>query len=115
MGLLSPLASRSIAACRAVFATQLSRAAGLPLAVAGTMPVLTAKYPAPASTASVKMTPRKKLAIDLIYMLSLLKQGFGPVINSVLARANPCRSWAAHHEEPLSLSRKTSSFFIGYW
>src|SRR3981081_2130308 len=74
MGLLSPLASRSIAACSAVFATQLSRAAGLPSAAAGTKPVLTAKYPAPASTASVKMTPRKKLAIDLIYMLSLLKQ-----------------------------------------
>src|SRR6266446_8576588 len=34
--------------------------------------------------------------------------GFG----IVFASAKSCRSWPSHHEEPLSLSRKTSSFFI---
>src|SRR5215813_2619213 len=46
--------------------TQLSSAAGLLSAFAGTMPALTAKYPMPTSTTSVKIMPPRKLTIDFI-------------------------------------------------
>ena len=60
--------SRSSVASSAVFATQLSKAAGLLSAFAGTMPALTAKYPTPASTTSVKIMPPRKLTIDFIVL-----------------------------------------------
>src|ERR1700738_971322 len=68
MGLLSPLVSRSSAAPSAVFATHLSRGWGLLSAFAGTKPTLTAKYPTPASTTSVKIMPPRKLTIDFIVL-----------------------------------------------
>src|SRR5208337_3814692 len=68
MGFLSSLVSRSTAASSAVVATQLSRAAGLLSAFAGTMPALTAKYPMPVSTTSVKIMPPRKLTIDFIVL-----------------------------------------------
>src|SRR5580704_5250314 len=68
MGLVSPLVSRSSAASNAVFATHLSRGAGLLSAFAGTMPALTAKYPTPASTTSVKTMPPRKLTIDFMVL-----------------------------------------------
>src|SRR5258708_8140601 len=82
MGLVSVWTWGLIGGWSGVFATQLSRGGGLPSAVAGTMPVSTAKYPKPTSAVIVKMTPRMKLAINLIYILSRCKQGFGQVINS---------------------------------
>src|SRR5260221_13852661 len=105
MGLLSLWTSRSIAACSAVFATQLSRAAGLPSAVAGTVPLLTGKYPKPRSEAIVKMTPRMKLAINLIYILSRCKLAFCQVINSVLSQ----------RETLLIMDSKSRGSAIGYW
>src|ERR1700675_3723947 len=68
MGFLSPLVSRSTAASSAVFATQFSRAVGLLSAFAGTMPALTARYPTPASTTSVRIMPPRKLTIDFIVL-----------------------------------------------
>src|ERR1700686_2250986 len=68
MGFLSPLVSRSTAASNAVFATQFSRAVGLLSAFAGMMPALTARYPTPASTTSVRIMPPRKLTIDFIVL-----------------------------------------------
>ena len=60
-GIPKPFNVALSAAPSAVLATQLSRAAGLLSAFAGTMPALTAKYPMPASTTSVKICRRGNL------------------------------------------------------
>src|SRR5450631_4122195 len=106
MGFLNPLVSRSTAASNAVFATQLSKAAGLLSAFDGTMPALTVKYPMPASTTRVKIMPPRKLTIDFIVLDVRPQQVIdsGHTKKGKIPEARTYTNWVSRAFEPVIFS-----------